>query len=333
MASISRRGDVWRAMVRRRGQSLTGTFDSEADAEAWAAREEARIVAGVSAAAVKQTPSGITLAALMDRYAREVSPSHTGGRWEQYTLAKLARSFPKPAIEYDPASLAEWRDRRLSEVSAGTVIRELSLISSVFKRAIREWRLPITANPARQIDRPKQPAHRKRRVSEAEREAIVKELGWDGLSQPDDKREWIAWSFCLALETMMRRGEILALTWQHVHLDKRYCHLPITKNGTSRDVPLSKEAMRLFGIIEAGLPGARVVPVMTATFVAYFRLAIAGACVEDMHFHDTRHEAITQKASRFKSILDLAGASGHKSLQSLKTYYHPDVTELAEQLD
>jgi hypothetical protein len=73
MASIMRRGPVWRAMVRRKGQSLTKTFDTEAQAEAWARAEEGRLVGGATAAQVRSMPSGRTVVELFARYAKEVS--------------------------------------------------------------------------------------------------------------------------------------------------------------------------------------------------------------------------------------------------------------------
>lgn len=263
MASISKRGPVWRAMVRRRGETLTATFDSRADAEAWADREEARIMAGATAAQIRATPSSLTVADLLDRYAREVSPRHICGPAEASMLAKLGRMIPRTVASFDRSAAAEWRDNRLRQVSAGSVIREMSLMSSVWKHAILEWRAGITVNPWKDLRKPTAPPSRDRRVSDAERAAVIAELGWDGVSTPDDLRAWIAWSFCLAIETMMRRGEILGMTWQHVHLNRRFVHLPKTKNGTKRDVPLSSAALALFNLVERAEDGARVVPVTT----------------------------------------------------------------------
>ncbi len=340
MASIMQRGPVWRAMIRRKGQSLTATFDTKASAEAWAAREEARIMVGATAAQVKATPSSATVADLLQRYARDVSPKHDGAKQEQMMLDKLARMLPVPLATFDRAAAAKWRDDRLrmpaqrrkgALMGAGSVIREMSLMSHAFKIAKLEWGI-IKENPWTDVEKPRSPEARDRRVSDDERAAIIKELGWDGVSTPDDLREWIAWSYCLALETMMRRGEILGMTWRHVHLDRRFVHLPKTKNRTKRDVPLSSAALALFKMIREGLPDAHVVHVCMHTFVAYFRIAVADAGVEVMHFHDTRHEAITRNARKFKTVLDLSRASGHKSMQSQMRYVETTAEEMAEHL-
>lgn len=333
MASISRRGDAWRAMIRRRGQVLTRTFDTEAQAEAWAGAEEARIVAGATAAHVVKTPSSLTVADLFARYAQEVSPGKGSGRWEAVALRKIALDFPMPAAEVDGATMAQWRDKRLKEVAPASVQRELSLVSSVFKRAIREWRLPMAVNPVSTIQQPKKPPHRRRRVSDDERALILKMLAWDGAKPPKDKRQWIAWGFCLALETMMRQGEILNMTWGHVHTEKKFVHLPMTKNGHSRNVPLSAAARSLLDMLPRRDDAAKVVPVDAGTFGAYFREAVREAEIKDLHFHDTRREALTRKAKMLSNVAELARASGHRELRSLMIYYEPDVTEIAEKLD
>jgi len=332
MATFIQRGSSVRAMIRRRGQVLTKTFDSRAEAERWADIEETRILKGTTAAQIKQSPASATVSDLFDRYAREVSPEKGGARWEAIRLKALAQAFPMPVTALDGAVVAQWRDERLQTVSAATVNRELNLISAVLTRAIKEWRMPLAANPVHLIQRPRQPASRRRRVSPEERADIIKELGWDGQQAPADTREWIAWSFCLALETMMRQGEILRLTWQHVHLDRKFCHLPKTKNGHPRDVPLSSSARALFAMLTPGKPGQRVVPVASGTFGAYFREAVAGAGIEDLHFHDTRREALTTLAPKFGNPMDLGAASGHRDHRSLRIYYEPNPTDLADKL-
>lgn len=332
MASIAKRGNVWRVMVRRSGVSLTKTFDTEAECKRWAQREEARIEAGMSAAQIKLMPSTITARALFDRYAREVSPEKGGYRWEIIRLKTISAGFPMAALEVDGATLAEWRDKRLLTVSASSVNRELNLISAVFTRAIKEWRLPMTVNPVHTIMRPKMPHHRTRRVTDAERASIIDALGWDCATEPTEIKHQVAWTFCMALETMMRLGELLRLTWRHVHLERRFVHLPKTKNGRPRNVPLSSRALALLRLLTVGGPDNRLVDVNEGTFGNYFRSAQKAAGITDMHFHDARREALTRAAKKLK-LEDLAKASGHQDMKSLMIYYAPDVSDLASQLD
>lgn len=334
MASISQRGDSWWARIRCLGQNLIKTFDTKEDAQRWADAEEARIRKGETALQVQNMPSSFTVPELFDRYSKEVSPSKGGARWEIIRLHKIGRDFPTmAAIDLDGATLAEWRDKRLCEVSPSSVNRELNLVSAVYTRAIKEWRLPVKVNPAHMIEWPKKPRPRRRRVPDNERADILAQLGWDGKRQPIEIKEWVAWSFCLALETMMRQGEILNLTWEHVHLDRKFCYLPKTKNGDDRKVPLSSLARSLFGLIEETAPCNRVVDVNAGTFGVYFRKALKDANVVDLHFHDTRREALTRTSKKITNIAELARASGHRGTASLMVYYEPDITEIADKLD
>lgn len=331
MATIEPRGAAWRARVRIKGQLLTKTVDTESEARSWAEAMEKRLKGGQTAQQVRDTPQTMTVSALFDRYAREVSIKKGGARWERLRLLLIAPNLPERVLDVDGAALAEWRNDRLKKVSPSTVNRELNLISAVYTHAIKEWRLPMTANPAHAIKWPKKPAPRRRRVSDAERAAIIKQLEWDGISAPVITKQWVAWTFVLALETMMRQGEILNLTWGHIYA--RHCHLPKTKNGESRDVPLSRTAVALFAMLPRQADGNRVAPVEGGTLGVYFRRACAAAKISDLHFHDARREALTRASKKITNVAELARASGHKGTTSLMVYYHPSVEDMADKLD
>lgn len=311
------------------GQSIARTFDTREQAQAWADKTEARIQGGAKAAQIAKTPSSLTVGALFNRYATEVSPEKRGGRWEIIRLTALARdpAFHGIATNIDGADLAAWRDRRLKSVKSSTVNRELNLISAVFSRAIYEWRLVLAKNPVSDMQRPPHPRSRNRRVSDEERDAIVHELGWDGVSEPADLNEWTAWAFVFSLETAMRQGEILSMRREHLHA--KYIHLPMTKNGESRNVPLSIRALALLALLPD--TGNKIVPLEAGTCGAYFRSAARGATIEGIHFHDARHEAITRFAEKL-SIMELARVSGHKDTRQLLAYFHPAADDLAGKL-
>lgn len=335
MASIARRGDAWRASVARKGKRITATFDTQAEAEAWAIKREADIFNGVDAPKLAiARPGGLTVDSLFARYAAVVSPTKGGARWEKIRLLSLAATFPAfrlPVSEFKAPVVAAWRDERLASVATSTVNRELTLISAVLRHARKEWGITgLDPNPVHEIQRPRDPDARTRRISPAERKMIVRQLGWKGDREPKGAEQWIAWSFCLALETAMRKGEILALTWPHVKLDQLTLHLPKTKNGYARDVPLSTAAIALFGLLKPG--AGAVVPVASGTFDTLFRRAKAAAHLTDMNFHDARREATTMFAEKL-GILELSAVTGHRSVDLLrKVYYRPDVTALAKKL-
>ena len=129
----------------------------------------------------------------------------------------------------------------------------------------------------------------------------------------------------------MRQGEIWQLQWQDVYLKKRFVRLHETKNGTKRDVPLSKEAVRLLTLLNPEQEG-KVFKSNQESSGVIFRRALQLAGIKALTFHDTRHEAITRLAQKVQ-VLDLARIIGHLDVRSLLTYYNSSAEEIAERLD
>lgn len=339
MATLQKRKKSWRVQVRRKGKTVSATFDTKAEAEAWAITTESKIIEGIAPEVIANEPAvpeAVTAAATLKRYAAEVSPNKRGGRWEQIRLQMLVRRYPlfqRPITSITGPDIAEWRDTRLVKVSASTVNRELCLISTVFTQAMKEWRLGLTANPCSLVTKPRKPRPRTQRVSIAERKKIIEQLGWDGQSEPENSSQWVAFAFYLALETAMRKGEILSLRWADIDFDARHAHLDMTKNGDERDVPLSKAAATLLRIVKKRNPAAPVVPVQTGHFDKLFREAKRDAGLSHIHFHDSRREAASTMAPKLSNVLELAAITGHKSLSMLQVYYRPKAADLAARLD
>ena len=144
----------------------------------------------------------------------------------------------------------------------------------------------------------------------AEIELILKALEYNESEQVISRRQHIAVAFLFALETAMRQGEIWKIQWQDVNLAKRYVTLPDTKNGTRRDVPLSKRAVELLQKLNFQNSG-RAIPFNQDSCATIFRRAVEITGTRDLHFHDTRHTAITRLAKKLP-VLDLAWMVGHK---------------------
>jgi len=219
----------------------------------------------------------------------------------------MANRFPvfdQPITAITGPDIAEWRDVRLLSVSASSVNRELSLISTVFTHAMKEWRLGLTFNPCTLVAKPRKARPRKQRISIAEREEIIGKLGWDGISEPETSAQWVAFASYLALETAMRKGEILSLRWSDIDFIARHAHLDMTKNGDERFVPLSKAAMKLLKIVKHRTSSAPVVPVQAGNFDKLFRAARRDAGLLHIHFHDSRREAASTMAPKLSNVLN-----------------------------
>lgn len=319
MATISKRGGRWRAQVRRTGlKPLSATFESKARAQAWATQQEAEILAGKRGEYPKKS-----FADALDKYLEEESIKKAGLRWEKIRIEafKRSRMAHKRVSEITEADVAEWRNDRLKAVSGATVRREMGLLGSVFDVARREWKW-CAGNPIRDVTKPTDSSPRRRGVPVTEIEALAAAMGGALGTQ-------VLRAFLLGIETAMRKGEMLALRWDQI--SGAVAFLPKTKNGDARMVALSREALRIIEE-QRGLDPVRVFTVGLASADTLFRKAVKKAGIPDLHFHDSRSEAIT-RLSRKLDVLELARQVGHRDLKSLLIYYAPSATDMARKLD
>src|SRR3546814_709469 len=272
----------------------------------------------------------------LQRYADEISPTKRGARWEQIRINAFIRDhnlFQRPIASITGPDIAEWRNKRLRKVAASSVNRELCLLSSVFTYAMKEWHMGITFNPCSLVTKPRKPRPRTQRISLEDRKKLISHLDWNGKKEPKTPSQWVAFALYLALETAMRKGEILSLTWANIDFEARHAYLETTKNGDERYVPLSNAAMSLLRLVKNRQPDFPVVPIATGNFDKLFRLARIEADLKHVRFHDSRREATTTMAPKLSNVLELAAITGHKSLAMLQVYYKPKPADLAARLD
>lgn len=323
MASITKQDSgKWRAFVRVAGKRKSKVFPNKAAAKAWAAREEY----------LSENPEAVlesmSFGDLLSRYGREVSVKKRGHRAEAVRIERIRRDelAAISVADLTTKNFADWRDRRLTEVKSSTVRRELEQMSAVLTRARNEWAL-LNHNPLQGLQWPKDSPPRDRRPSSDEIDALRLSAGED--LRNATARAFHAWLF--AIETGMRAGEIAGLLPDHVDTGRRVAHLPMTKNGSARDVPLSSEAVRLLECLPAELdPG--VFGLTADQISSLFRKVRDRSGVKDLTFHDSRHEAITRLARKL-NVLELARMVGHRDIRMLQRYYNATAEELALRLD
>lgn len=339
MATIhQRRSGYWQAVIRRAGYpQQSKTFPRKADAEAWARQVEGEIDRGVLIDRAEAERH--TLWSVLGRYKKEVSPLKRSGPLEalRITAIQEERFARTKMAALSAQQLADYRDERLKAVSGSTVNRELNIISAAINHARREWGIRCE-NPVALLRRPAENKARNRRLEPGEEKKLLAELeaeagGRDaqGRLTTGTRNPWVKPLVQLALETAMRRGELLALEWKHVDIKRRRVHLLHTKNGQARDVPLSKAACALL----EGLPrsiGGQVFPTTADALKKAFSRACERAGIENFHFHDLRHEATSRLALKLPNVIELAAVTGHKDLRMLSRYYHPRVEDLAKKL-
>ncbi len=326
MASIRNRNGIWQARITRKGHpAVTKSLPSRIEAQRWAREIEVEIERGSYQS--RTEAERLTFAEIITRYLKEVAPSLKGYKDDLIRLTALKRNplTCYKMVALTPEKIAAFRDERLTKVSAGTVIRELSCFSAIINHSRREWRINIP-NPVELVKKPKSPRGRNRILTDVEIARLTEEL------KPTGRRSiWMLPVVELAIATAMRRGELLALRWADIDITQRVAFLHDTKNGESRSVPLSTAAIRLLESIPQSITG-RVIPLTNCALEAAFKKATQRAHLEDVHFHDLRHTAITKMANFLPNLIELSAVTGHKSLAMLKRYYHPSASELARKL-
>ena len=210
--------------------------------------------------------------------------------------------------------LASFRDKRLKDGQRACQL-DLILIRHCLRIAISEWGLRLSVNPVDQIKKPPSPRPRERRLNDGEYESLEE-------ASMLTKNPHIWPIIVFAIETGMRRSEILGLTWDNISLERQLAYLPLTKNGTSREVPLSTKAADVLRGQWSRHNTTTPFPVNANAFRLAWERLRKRADLCDLRFHDLRHEAISRFFEMGLSIPEVALISGHKDAKMLFRYTH-----------
>ena len=325
MATIRKRDNLWQVQIRRLGHpSLSRSFKTKANADAWARQTEAAMERGdfqlIDRDALREP-----LASVLTKYRERITPSKKGARDEAYRIGTwLNHPISKtPLAKLTPGLIANYRDERLKLVQAGTVRREFGLLRHIIEIARTEWGIPLALNPVSKIKLPDEPEARCRRLEEGELHALTTESRKcrNRLMEP---------IILVALETGMRRSELVNAHWSNLDLDQKTLLLPVTKNGHARTIPLSTEAVRIIGTVAR--TDERIFPIAANALRLGWERLRKRAGIQDLHFHDLRHEAISRFFERGLSVPEVALISGHRDYRMLFRYTHLRAEDVAKKL-
>ncbi|AOA58294.1 tyrosine-type recombinase/integrase [Acinetobacter larvae] len=328
-----KRGSSYRIKIMINGERLSCTRDTIKECEQWAAQKILESKARLSDKESDIKPH-YPFKTLFYKYYENVGKSLRGAIYVKEQLKSFEDKFGELAnmsiYDITPRHLTNWRNTRLKVVGPNTVLREIALYSAVFSYAVKELFL-IDSNPWLLIKKPTKPKARNRRIRDDEIKKILEALNYQFDQIPSDPEHYVAWAFLFALETAMRRGEILNIKMTDIF--DRHIHLSETKNGDSRNVPLTKKALALLSLIQHD--NERLIPQSENAFRLMWERRKSKVGLSDLHFHDTRHEAITRFVNNQKLPVEvLAKVTGHRNIKMLvNTYYNPDIDDIADMLD
>ena len=324
MATFRKRTDKWQARIQRKGYpDITKSFITKAAASAWSRQIETEIDKGLFNNHFES--SKITLEELLNKYLSDITPNKKGSANETYRInAWLKHPLAKRLInDIKSNDFAEWRDNRLKQgLSPNTVRLDLAVIANLYSVAKFEWGLESIINPIQLIKMPKLPNGRSRRLEAFEINKLMTAL---------ESTIEVKSIFQLAIETGMRRSELLNIKWDNVDLINRVIVLEDTKNGDARAVPLSSNATLILSKITES-SSCFVFTSKPHSVSQAFRRACIRANLKNLKFHDLRHEATSRLFEKGLNTMEVSSITGHKTLSMLKRYTHLKASDLALKL-
>ena len=333
MAYFRRLKTGWRVEVERQGVRKSKMFPTKAEAQSWAAAEETAILSEARA----QYPSK-TLADAIDRYLKEVSSSKRGANAERLRFEALVRDFPALAgtvlHQIKPADIAAWRDARRAKVSDSSVVREAAAFRNLFNVAANEWGW-CGESPWKLVKLPAKGHARTRRTKVQELKRLVRHMGYVTGKAPTTPQMEVAWAWLVAHHTALRAGEVRSLSRSTVDLRKRvitlHTHKTLEREGV-RFVPFTRRAARLLKVLDAAAKEAgrdAYFTISAQSLDVLFRKVRDRLLIENLHFHDSRADALTRLSKRMDAMR-LAKISGHRDLnQLLDAYYRETAADIA----
>lgn len=349
MASITKRGNYWRAQVRAHGQeSISRTFNTKSAAQAWSKDIESQIGRG------EYRPLGeaqrTTLHKALDRYYSEVASRrrHPDRELQRVNHWKRQALTKRYLTDLRGVDFARYRDSRRADGRAEATIRlELQFVTHLFEIARKEWGMEGLLNPLKNIRKPACGIERERRLLHGEFEALRRELSASG-------NAWAVAAFELSIETTLRQGMLFNLRREWLSNDGQVFHIPPQFRSTGNKnvpvfVPLSKRAQTIVADLPRPIDGSLFGCTQNAVVLVWKKALKkarerheiemiqrgARSCegyLKDLRWHDLRHEGVSRLFEKGLHPLEVASISGHKNLTMLRRYTHLQPAQLLAKL-
>lgn len=313
MASIRFRNSKYQVLVRMNGISTSKTFSKKVHAQKWAKSTEVAIESGQYQKALPIT-LGEALVIYRDKRISSDKRSHAHVKNAIQGLGDIR------ADQLGSHRLVQYRNQRLKTHSAQTVKHEISMVLRSLRWLRDEEGYDDIKIPS--IKMPQIPKGRARRLKPLEFEKLLK-----ALSNTDE----VAMIVKLAIETGMRRSEIINMDWADINFTNNTLHIPTTKTNSPRTIPLTVAAREILSNRPRNITGS-IFAVQRDSVSQAFRRACDRAGIEGLRFHDLRHEAISRFFEMGLNVMEVASISGHKDLRMLQRYTHLRAEDLVKKL-
>jgi integrase len=272
----------------------------------------------------KPKGSGITLAQAADRYLASKARKRTiEADRRQLELLKAEFRAETPLTEITASRISEYKAKRLAAVrkigggeaaverrlTAAAVNRPLALLRHLLRLAHEEWEA-IENVPRIRLE--KEPQGRLRWLNQEEIKRLLE-------AAAKSRNKELRAAVIVALNTGLRRGELLGLTWERVDLSRGVIRLELTKSGRRREVPMNDDSYR--ALVGLG-PKADGRVFKTHYVQTAYNHVVEAAKLDDVNFHTLRHTFASWAVMRGVTLKELQELLGHASLTMTMRYAH-----------
>jgi integrase len=249
-----------------------------------------------------------------DRVMAGIKP-RTRERWLGILHLHLRPAFPGSLRSITAGAIDSYIGRRRErEAAPATINREITVIKHIMKRAVL-WEY-LSVNAAAGVKTLKEPSGRTRFLTLEEIDHLLNACELAQL------RHYLRPFVVVALNSGMRRNEILGLTRRSIDWTNRLVTLEGTKNGTTRHVHLNDAAFEALRALPARLDNDRLFPFNPNQVSMALRRAIKAAGIEDCRLHDLRHTFASYQAMAGTQGRGLQAMLGHRDARMTMRYSH-----------
>lgn len=337
MASITRRNGSYRVRIHRKDKKpISKSFKTESEAQEWLRKTQAQLELGIYEEPQKKAHINLKMGFVeaVEKYLTSHSIRKASHRDEACILRILSKRWNSKTLEeIDKQEITSLKDELITHNKAASTINHyLNALSQLYQVAINEWGLKLV-NPIAGIKRIPEPSGRMKRLPKKAEQILLEECQRKGYNQ-------LHYLITFAIETGMRQGEILSMRWEDIDLGNRRVLLRHTKNGDSRQVPLTTRAKVTIEQLMNSKCSEHVFSQCRWVLRKQFFRVVQSLASKDsqnpfigLRFHDLRHEALSRLSDKGLNVIELAHISGHKTLSMLRRYTHPCHISLIKKLD
>ena len=310
MATIRKRNNKYQVQVRIKGQYASDTFVNLNHARSWIRQKEIELEGRVLGKRYKPK----TMLEILNQYKKKTTPLKKSSQNEIIIINALVKHkwIQKPLSSLCPSDVANYRDMRLQTIKASSFAREFCILKHALKVAEVEWNWNVPTNLLGNIKIPKVHAKAIRRIDDIDLERLL-------IASAKHTNKYLNPIIKLALETAMRRGEILSLKWSDIDMHRGLIIIDNTKTGFSRSIQMNDKVR--FVLSSLNKEDERVFPITINSLRLCYQRLCKKLCVK-VRFHDFRHEAISRLFEKNLSIPHIASISGHRTMSQLFRYAH-----------